>query len=383
MMMMKQYFSLLAALLLIHTATIAQNRNAATIVVESLPDPSVRLPELVSIKWADILLKHPNIKVDNFKIIGPNSNEVPFQLEYLGSPTIQNLLIPVTISAGKKIVFKILQGKPDTVNEKVFGRYVPERKDDFAWENDKIAFRMYGKALEATNENAFGIDVWAKRTDKMILNKWYKTGDYHADHGDGLDYYSVGFTLGAGDIAPYVDGKIGFPKNYRKSKVLDHGPLRFSFELEYDEWDVAGRMVKVLKRFSLDAGSQLNRVEATFSFAEKDADMPVVAGIVKRKEKGTISSLTENKGILGYWEPAHGADGMIGVGTIMLSPASKAIETASHLLQETMAKNGVPVVYYSGAAWNKAAEIKTAEEWFRYLNQFKGTVSSPLIIKIK
>ena len=28
--------------------------------------------------------------------------------------------------------------------------YVPERKDDFAWENDKIAFRAYGKALRKT-----------------------------------------------------------------------------------------------------------------------------------------------------------------------------------------------------------------------------------------
>ncbi|RZL19812.1 MAG: DUF4861 domain-containing protein [Pedobacter sp.] len=380
---MKKYLPLLAALLLIQTATIAQNKTGATIIVESPESPAIRLPELVSIKWTDVLLKYPKIKADNFKVIDGGNKQVPVQLEYKGLPTIQNLLIPVTISAGKKVVFKILEGKPYTVAQKVFGRYVPERKDDFAWENDKIAFRMYGKALESTNENAFGIDVWAKRTDKMILNKWYKTGDYHVDHGDGLDYYSVGFTLGAGDIAPYVNGKIGFPKNYRKSKVLDHGPLRFSFELEYEEWDVAGRMVKVVKQFSLDAGSQLNRVEATFSFAEKDADMPVVAGIVKRKEKGTISPLTKNKGVLGYWEPEHGADGIIGVGTIMLSPSSKTIETETHLLQETMTKSDVPTVYYSGAAWNKAAEIKTAEEWFRYLNQFKETINSPLIIKIK
>ena len=382
-MMMKKYLSLLAAFLLFYTANIAQNKNTATIIIESPQSPAVRLPELASIKWADILLKYPGIKSDNFKVIDSENKEIPFQLEYLGSTTIQNLLIPVTISSGKKMLFKLIEGKPDTVTPKVFGRYVPERKDDFAWENDKIAFRMYGKALEATNENAFGIDVWAKRTDKMILNKWYKTGDYHADHGDGLDYYSVGFTLGAGDIAPYVNGKIVFPKNYRKSKVLDHGPLRFSFELEYDEWDVAGKMVKVVKQFSLDAGSQLNRVKATFSFAEKDVDMPVVAGIVMRKEKGTISSLTENKGILGYWEPEHGADGTIGVGTIMLSPSSKTIDTETHLLQENMAKSGVPIVYYSGAAWNKAGELKNAEEWFRYLNQFKETINSSLIIKIK
>ena len=26
---------------------------------------------------------------------------------------------------------------------KVYGRYVPERKDDFAWENEYAAFRLY------------------------------------------------------------------------------------------------------------------------------------------------------------------------------------------------------------------------------------------------
>jgi hypothetical protein len=31
---------------------------------------------------------------------------------------------------------------------RVYGRFNRERFDDFAWENDKVAFRMYGEALE-------------------------------------------------------------------------------------------------------------------------------------------------------------------------------------------------------------------------------------------
>ncbi|MFP5080925.1 DUF4861 family protein [Pedobacter sp. JCM 36344] len=379
---MKKYLSLLIVLLLSYVVTIAQKRQGLTIVIKSPLTPSVRLQEIVSIKWNDIVSKYPGIKSENFKVLGKDNIELPFQLEYKGLPVIQNLLVQVTISAGKVLKLKIVDGKPVTLTPKVFGRYVPERKDDFAWENDKVAFRMYGKALEATNENAYGIDVWAKRTDKLILNKWYKSGDYHADHGDGLDYYNVGFTLGAGDVAPYVEGKIAFPKNYRKWKILDQGPLRFSFQLEYDEWDVEGTLVKVTKQFSLDAGSQLNRVEATFSFSNGNGLLPVVVGIVKRKEKGTISSIVNNNGVLGYWEPEHGLDGVLGIGTIMLSPSNKSIETETHLLQETMSKNGEAVIYYTGAAWNKAGAISTAEEWFRYLNLYKSTINSPLEIKI-
>jgi hypothetical protein len=379
--MMKKYFSVLMALFLTQAVAIAQKKQGLTLVISAPASPSVRLQELISVKWSDVLSKYPGIKPGNFKVLGPNSAELPFQLEYKGLPAIQNLLVQVSMQGGESLALKIIEGRPAAFAPKVFGRYVPERKDDFAWENDKVAFRMYGKALEATNENAFGIDVWSKRTDRLVLDKWYKSGDYHADHGDGLDYYSVGFTLGAGDIAPYIDGKIAFPKNYRSWKILDQGLLRFSFQLDYDEWDVAGTKVKVSKKFTLDAGSQLNRAEAIFSFSNGPRILPVVAGIVKRKEKGTISPLADNGGILGYWEPEHGADGTLGIGTIMLSP-SKSIETETHLLQEAQAKTGEAVIYYAGAAWDKAGEIKTSEEWFQYLNNFKSRLAAPLKIKI-
>jgi hypothetical protein len=379
---MNRYLSLLLLFVLFHHVTLAQKKQGLSILIKSPATPLIRLPETLSIPWKDIIAKYPAIKPDNFKVLKADRTELPFQLEYKGLSAIQNLLLEVHVDGGKALTFSIVEGKPATSSSKVFGRYVPERKDDFAWENDKIAFRMYGKALESTNENAYGIDVWAKRTDKMILDKWYKSGDYHADHGDGLDYYSVGFTLGAGDIAPYINDKIVFPKNYRKSRILDNGPIRFSFELEYEEWDVDGKQVKVVKQFSLNAGSQLNRVAATFTFNDKNTSLPIVVGIVKRKEKGTISSFNNNDGVLGYWEPEHAADGILGIGTIMMDTKSKAFETDSHLLQETTASSGKAVVYYNGAAWNKAGDIKNAEEWFQYLNSFKQTLSSPLSLKI-
>ena len=69
-----------------------------------------------------------------------------------------------------------------------FCRFVPERSDDFAWENDKIAFRAYGPALRAGTENS-GIDCWLKRVDYPIIDTWYKEASegksYHKDHGEG------------------------------------------------------------------------------------------------------------------------------------------------------------------------------------------------------
>lgn len=381
MEMMKRYFYTAFVLLLVAVGAKAQSAREIQLNIKCPASRSGVSPELVSIKWSTLLAKNANLISKEFVVVDQNGAELPYQLEYKGSTEVQNLLVPLSVAAGKSIMLKIRPGKPAPIISKVYGRYVPERKDDFAWENDRIAFRMYGKALESTNENAYGIDVWAKRTDKMILDKWYKTGDYHADHGDGLDYYSVGFTLGAGDVAPYVGEQIGFSKNYRKWKILDNGPLRFSFQLDYDEWQVAGMPVRVTKIYTLDAGSQLNRVDATFHFSNKENMLPIVVGIVKRKEPGVIS-MVDQSGITSYWEPEHGADGILGIGTITLQN-SVSIETDTHLLQKAIAKNGVSLSYYTGAAWNKAGVITNAEEWLNYLQAFKKRITSPLIITIK
>jgi hypothetical protein len=92
-----------------------------------------------------------------------------------------------------------------------FARFVPERKDDFAWENDMIAFRAYGPSLRESGENA-GVDCWLKRVDYPIINSWYKKHleqdiSYHQDHGEGLDNYHVGSSAGCGGTSLWLNGE--------------------------------------------------------------------------------------------------------------------------------------------------------------------------------
>ena len=58
------------------------------------------------------------------------------------------------------------------VQPKVYGRYVPERKDDFAWENEFAAWRMYGPALKAENPSN-GVDLWLKASPELIVDSFY------------------------------------------------------------------------------------------------------------------------------------------------------------------------------------------------------------------
>ena len=121
------------------------------------------------------------------------------------------------------MTYKITPGTPEAFKTIACGKQYPERVDDIAWENDRIAFRTYGPALQATGEKAYGCDIWVKCVSEPIVDMRYKTEldpetrakiaelrktdpkaaqqlsesvSYHIDHGNGLDYYKVGPTLG-------------------------------------------------------------------------------------------------------------------------------------------------------------------------------------------
>jgi hypothetical protein len=307
--------------------------------------------------------------------------EVPYQLAYEGTPQPQLLLVQVSIPAHGKVVISTKAGKPAIVTPRTHARFVPERKDDFAWENDLVAFRMYGAALEKfPAENAHGIDVWTKRTSELVVDKWYKTNDYHHDNGQGLDYYHVGMTLGGGDIAPCLNDSIYYPRNYRTWKVLDSGPLRCTFQLGYEAWQVGNMTVSAVKTISLDAGSQLNKMSVHYTIKQGDS-LPLVAGIVKRAAPGTIL-LDEKAGTLGYWEPEHGADGVTALGLVLPGNKGNMLVNHQHLLATAKAGASQPFVYYFGAAWNKAGRFTSAAQWFAYLQAFADKLAAPLEINV-
>lgn len=116
-----------------------------------------------------------------------------------------------------------------------YARFVPERLDDFAWENDRIAFRMYGPAMWEIPKKrcGSGIDVWVKKVRYPVIDKWYARKNYHKDEGEGADYYSVGKTLGCGGLGFWVDGKLQINKHFESYKVIQGAGDRVEFELAY------------------------------------------------------------------------------------------------------------------------------------------------------
>ena len=266
---------------------------------------------------------------------------------------------------------------------KAYGRFVRERRDDFAWENDRVAHRMYGKALETWAQEPLtssAVDVWFKRTRRLVINEWYMVDDYHRDLGEGADLYSAGKSRGCGGNGIWDAGKLYTSANFVDSKVLANGPIRVMFELVYPAFDAAGTRITETKRITLDAGHHLSRFESRYAGAPVAPTMQA-AGI--KKAPGSSVAQDKARGVLRTWEPVKADGSNFGCGVIV-DPAqlTEFVEADGNVLAVTTMSAGSVVTYYAGSAWDRGGEIKTVDEWDRRLGQAAQRIRTPLEVSI-
>lgn len=349
-------------------------------------------------------------------VLNADGQQVPYQITYDGK-----VIFPAAIAAGGTATYTIQTGTPEAFDVKACGRCYPERMDDMAWENDLVAFRAYGPALQAKGERGFGYDLftkynttepmleamYAKELDKETLAKiaelkktdpkaaaeLSRERSYHIDHGYGMDCYAVGPTLGAGVAALMVNDTIIYPWCYKNQEILDNGPLRFTVKLEFTPLTVKGDSTVVETRLiTLDAGSHLNKTAVSYSNLKET--LPIVAGIVLHEPDGAVVADAAN-GYITYVDPTTGPDnGKIFMGvavpavvkdakTVLFSEKEKKERNNAdgHVLAVSDYEPGSEYIYYWGFAWDKA-DIKTADAWNRYMADFAQKVRNPLTVKV-
>jgi hypothetical protein len=269
---------------------------------------------------------------------------------------------------------------------RVYARFVRERQDDFAWENDRVAFRMYGQALETFEKEPLtssAVDAWTKRTPRLVLNDWYLVDDYHRDHGEGGDFYPAGRTRGCGGSGLVVDGAVAVSRNFRSSRVLASGPLRVVFELTYPEWEAPGLKALEVKRVTLDAGSHFNRFE---SFYTLDGQGPVTWAAGIRKPEGTLPRVDRERGTVRTWEhlTRYGENGWLGC-AVVVDPAAivDVVEAGGSQLLVARTPRGAPATWFAGSGWDRSGDFPDEAAWDRHLDAFVARVRSPLVVEVR
>ena len=416
---MKRIVAILLGVLLCGTSMAADKVK----VTVSNNQNFVRSEELVEIPAAELRAKLDTQSA--LVVTDADGKEVVSQLTHDGW-----LIFPVAVGAKAKSVYYVAAGTPAQYESKVFGRQFPERVDDIAWENDRVAFRCYGPALQKSGERAWGYDIWNKRTDKLVVNDryageldpdiakavkklrargendladdLYNAVSYHVDHGNGMDCYKVGPTLGAGTTAMLENGgkDIHYPKCYTSYEILDRGPLRFTVKLVYGLEKVDGHEVTEIRMISLDAGSQMNKCVVAYFGLPKEA--PIATGIIVHNENPSAYVLNQKNGFMGYedlgdpnqykekYRAKQNQDfGQIYVGAVFTQPTTS---------MEFRAGEGLPgacghilaispyegeYTYYFGSGWsrNPNTGFQSLADWEAYLLRFSQQVQNPLKVK--
>ena len=352
--------------------------------------------EMVEISMAEITGKLQLPDTAQVIVLDENGLEVPYQITY-----DDMLIFPVSVKGGASVTYTIAEGTPQPVDVVACGRQYPERLDDVAWENDRAAYRAYGPALQEKGERAFGYDIWTKNVPEPVVEDRYD-GDlnqgisYHIDHGNGMDCYAVGPTLGGGTAALFPDSTIVYPYCYKDCEVLDNGPLRFTTKLVYNPLVVKGDSNVIETRIiSLDKGSQLNKTVVSFDNLQETT--PVVTGIVLHKQNPTGYSFDANAGYIAYADSTENAannNGVIYIGAVFPAIIKGALPqmfsekeqkerggALGHVLSVSDYEPGSEYIYYWGSGWSKYG-FEADTDWNKYLEEYAQKVRNPLVVHV-
>ncbi len=406
---MKKYFSL--SLLALLAACGPKQSTDFTVTVTN--DLSFDRAEMVEVPISEVAKKVQLIDEEQYIVLDAEGNQVAYQITY-----DDNLLFPVNVKAGDKAVYTVAVGEPIEAEPLVYGRHYPERVDDIAWENDRTAYRAYGPALQAKGERAFGYDAWVKRVPGLVVeqryanelnpdtqaeiarlrkerkhdeaNELYHSVSYHVDHGNGLDCYKVGPTLGCGTAALMQGDAILYPYCWKEYEILENGPLRFTVKLTYNPLVVGKDSVVETRIISLSQGSQLNKTVVSYAGLSKAA--PVATGLVIHPENPTAYVLEGDKGYIAYadlTDNVNNGNGIIYVGAVMPEKVTEAKAqmfsdkeakergASGHVLAISNYKPETEYTYYWGSGWSKYG-FDSMEAWTTYLDRYAQSVRNPL-----
>lgn len=370
----------------------SQKKTAITVKIQNTLDIDRTLE---TIELSKSFLKVENLESYGIKDTKTNQILISQCIDHDGDGSMDTLLFQVNMAPNSENTYEVLKvSKEEQPEAKLvcYSRFVPERTDDYAWENDKVAFRVYGPNAQYRHENKLkqatlssGVDAWLKRVEYPIINKWYKkysdkTGTYHEDTGEGLDNFHVGTSRGVGGLAYKQDSTFYLSKNYTKWRTISTGPIRTSFYLEYASWGPEGTQINESRIVSLDKGSNLSKFEVSISGVDT-----ISAGLTLHEKDGVVSA-PDNKTWISYWQPHPDSE----IGTAILASSNYFVGSETYDVETKDLSNAYAhlniknnkVVYYAGFAWSQSGQFKDKNEWEYYLSSFAKKIETPVIVEL-
>ena len=350
-----------------------------TVSVENASDLD-RVCETVELDFGNIIAEHPELTAENVVVTDAAGVQVPSQV-YTEDYGMVKLIFQATVPAHKTVGYVVKAGEREAYDTLVFSRYVPERLDDYAYENNRIAGRVYGPALEFPR--TLGSDIWTKSVETLVVDKRFALNDYHHDHGDGMDCYKVDATLGGGALAPYADGKIVLGDNYDTYTRICNGPIRTKVLFTYKPFDVDGHLTTLKRELTIDANTNFIKISNWYNAAVDQ--LPVVLGAVLHD----VLDRTDGENYIAFTEKASDsadpdADGDISVG-LVVDAAEEGVEVGTmdgHAVLKYNITPGKRADVWTGSGWSKGG-IESPEAWAQMVEDFAYAQANPLEVTVR
>ena len=390
--------------------------DADTVIIVSNDSELSRENETVEVYFQALHNLDEGLTADNVVILDAEGKQVPSQVYTEADGTTVKLVFQASVKSGETVEFKVQKGEREDYPVKAYSRHVPERKDDYAYENNKVAGRIYGPALNGPKDpRTFGSDIWLKSTERMVIDERYHNElvngiSYHHDYGEGMDCYKVGNTLGGGALAPHVlvqkensgvqsgepvcdvVGDVITGDNWATCRHICNGPVRTKAVFTYNSFNVGDLKYTAVRELELDANSHFVKWVTTFVPDGHQADSMMVQlaaikhevigdehfdeGWIAFTEKASDPQDNEQPGNISVavvYDPADLADNPIKYnGT---SPDGHACIVTKEALNK-------PVTVWTGSGWSKAG-IDSPEKWTEMVKNFAYAKEHPLNVTIK
>ena len=222
-----------------------------------------------------------------------------------------------------------------------------------AFENDVVGFRNY---FDARN----GFDIYGKITSDMVMDICgLKNGPtYHEMQPWGMDILKVANSLGAGALAIQTDSalyRVGETGNGTYRLVCE-GPLRSTFDLDFDSILVEGKVIQLKHRLCIIAGKPWYKSNVTVQGAD---GMKLVTGIVNLHSDSVYSASGEEFAYMythdnqSYNEEKLGMAVIVPQSNIVALTAPEEGPGITQTFYTPLEIGDKPTVFYFMAGWEK------------------------------
>lgn len=360
-------------------AVLVSCANAGQNILVSNDSDLARTNETVELSFAALQNGDDALTAENVIVLNYLGKQVPCQV-YTEMDGEQVLVFQADAAEHSCVKYTVKAGEREPFATVAYSRHVPERMDDYAYENNLVAGRIYGPAL--ADPRTFGSDVWLKCTERLVIDEWFQKMDYHHNYGDGMDCYKVANTLGGGAAAPYCGEKIIIGDNWATQEHLCDGPVRTKAFFTYNAINVNGKPVTALREISLDANSRF--VKSTTWFNAETDSLPLVLGAIQHD----VLHRADGQNWIAFTEVASDTkqpeiDGNISIG-LVLSPDLNPEGTGtldSHAVIKTTAAAGAPVTVWTASGWSQGG-VESPQAWATLVKDFAYAQANPLKVEI-